>query len=284
VIEQQVGYFQTPSSTGAKLERLTNRVYTFHYFFDRTIIIDTDEGLVVTDPFSSEFTRQLKAALAKEGITKPVHTLIYTHYHVDHTRGGHELAPANIVAHVKCPEYWRDFDATDIAPPTRLIQGDEELVVGGVTIRLVYLGLSHTDTMYAVHVPTEGVLYAADTVGVKVFLPVGGVALYMPGYFRALDRMASLDFTTFVGSHFGYGTKQDYLDAIGLQKELRSLVQSAMAHHPGPTPAFVDRDRMLAIFDEVYGPLRDKYASWHGFDAQVLASFINAYVSEVVGN
>ena len=40
-------------------------------------------------------------------------------------------------------------------PPTRLIAGDTVLTIGGVEIRALYMGLSHTDTLYAFHLPAE---------------------------------------------------------------------------------------------------------------------------------
>jgi glyoxylase-like metal-dependent hydrolase (beta-lactamase superfamily II) len=281
---QQAEYFQTPASSGQNLTKLTSHVWTFNDRFERTLVIDTSEGLVVVDPFSKHFVSGLKEALEREGLRKPVHTLIYTHYHVDHVRGGALLSPEHVVAHEKCPAYWRDVGSEDILPPTDLIGGDTELTVGGVTIRLLYLGLSHTDTMFAVHVSTDSVLYAADTIGVRVFLPLGGVSLYSPGYFRALDRLSALPFTIFVGSHFGWGTKQDFLDAAQLQRDIRDQIRLAMHRHPGAYEAYMDEERLTAIFDDVYYPLKAKYGDWHGFDAQILASFLGGYVNEVVGN
>lgn len=287
LINSQADYFNTPSTTGAKLEQLTPRVYTFNWYFDRTLIIDTEEGLVVVDPFSVHLTGALREALAKAGLNKPVHTLIYTHYHLDHVRGGANLHPQHVLAHRKCPEYWADFTAAetaDIVSPTRLLDGDVELSIGGTPIKLLYQGLSHTDTMYAVYLPDESLVYLADTVGVKVFLPGGGIALYTPGYMRALDRIAALDFTIFVASHFGHGSKQDYLDAVQLQKDIHGLVRKAMAKHEGPVPTFMEPKRMLAFVDDVYPALKERYGDWHGFSSQALSSIFAAYTAQYVGD
>ncbi len=287
VIGQQVKYFHSPSSSGSGLEKLTSRVYTFNWYFDRTLVVDTDDGLVVVDPFSRHLTTALRQSLTEAGLTKPVHTLIYTHYHLDHVRGGDVLAPQNVVAHRKCPSYWADRSTVDrvgILPPTRLVDGDVELQIGGVLIRLVHLDRSHTDTMYAVHIPSEGVLFAADTVGVKVLLPGGGVSVYTPGYLRALDRLAELDFNVFVASHFGHGTKQDYNDAVQLQKDIHQLVRDAHARRDGPVPVFMDEKRMQEFVDEVYPVLQQRYGHWHGFNSQALASIFAAYTAQYVGD
>ena len=286
-LRQQAAYFHSPMSTGAKLERLTQHVYTFNWYFDRSLIIDTDDGLVVVDPFSVQLTTALKAALEKQGISKPVHTLIYTHYHLDHVRGGATLNPQEVIAHRKCPEYWADHlpaDTSAIVKPTRLIDGDTDLNIGNVSIKLLYMGISHTDTNYAVYIPGDSVLYAADTVAVRALLPGGGVSLYVPGYLRALDQLGKLDFKIFVASHFGYGSKQDYLDAVQLEKDIHKLVREAMQKQAGDIPMHMDAERMQAMLDYVLPPLTRRYGDWHGFSSQALPSIFLAYTSEYVGD
>ena len=283
----QTTYFNHETTETSDLVRIADRVYTFNWYFDRAIVIETDEGLVVTDPFSPFLTKALMQALRSQGIDKPCHSVIYSHFHLDHVRGAGELGPANVIAHWKCPEYWQDFDASataDILPPTRLVDGDVSLTIGDVQVDLLYLGLSHTDTLYAISVPGDGVLYAPDTVGVGVFLPTGGVSLYTPGYFKALDRMAGLDFTTFVGSHFGWGSKEDFLAAVEHQCDIRDWVREALRKHEGPISPFQDRKILLAIYDDVYPRIKAKYSSLHGFDTQALFAVITAFTSEYVGN
>jgi len=101
-------YFGPEEYDGSELVKLSDRVYTYRWTWYRSIVIDTDEGLVITDPFNVEATAALKKHLKEAGLTKPVHTLFYSHYHLDHTEGGAALEPQEIVAHVKCPTYWAD--------------------------------------------------------------------------------------------------------------------------------------------------------------------------------
>lgn len=283
-LKQQVGYFHTKGTEGSTLERLSERVYTFNWHFDRAIIVDTDEGLVITDPFNEHMTRAMLQALKNAGIDKPVHTVIYTHFHVDHVRGAGVLNPQNVIAHKRCEGYWKDLGATGIMRPTEFVEGDVQREIGGVTMRLISLGMAHTDTNYAVYFPKQRALYLADMVGGRVFLPVGGIALYVPGYFRALEQLKAIDFEIFVPSHFAAGKRQDFLDAVAMQQDLRRLVAQAMTKHDGPIPTFMDEDRFLAVYDEVYPVLRARYGDWHGFDSQVLPSFLNQFVAEYVGN
>lgn len=280
------GYFNHPTTDGSALSRLTGRVLTFNWYFDRAIVVETDDGLVVTDPFNRVLTTELGYALHDAGIPAECDTVIYSHFHLDHVRGAGVLEPRHVVAHRKCPGYWGDFepDATaDVLAPTDLVEGDTTLNVGGVDIRLLDAGLSHTDTLFVIHVPSERVVYAPDTVGIGVFLPTGGIALYTPGYYRTLDRIATLDFDTFVGSHFGWGTKTQFLEAVEHQRDIRDWVRAALAHHDGPIPPFQDRRRLLAIYDEVHSKIKAKYGSLHGYDTQALYAIVATITAEYVG-
>ena len=65
--------------------------------------------------------------------------------------------------------------------------------------------LDHTDTLYAVYLPNERLLWTADFALVRTILPIGGPDYYFPGAVKAMERLAALDFDTFVPSHSGYG-------------------------------------------------------------------------------
>lgn len=280
------GYFNHPTTEGSSLTRLTPRVLTFNWYFHRAIVVQTDDGLVVADPFHRTLTTELAASLRREGIGDDCHTVIYSHFHLDHVRGASVLRPRRVIAHEKCPAYWKDFEpeaTADVLEPTELITGDTTITVGNVTIELLDVGLSHTDTLVVIHIPSERLVYAADTVGIGVFLPTGGIALYAPGYFRALERIAQLDFDTFVGSHFGWGTKAQFLDAVQHQVDIRDWVRAALARHVGPIPPFQDRKRLLAIYDDVHRRIKAKYGCLHGYDTQALYAIVATITAEYVG-
>jgi len=280
------GYFNHPTSVGSALTRLTERVLTFNWYFDRAIVIVTNDGLVVNDPFNRTLTTELVRSLHDAGIEPVCHTVLYSHFHLDHVRGAAVLEPRHVFAHRKCPDYWKDFEpdsTAEVLAPTDLIEGDTSLTIGGVGIELLDVGLSHTDTLFVIHIPSEGILYAPDTVGIGVFLPTGGIALYSPGYFRALERMAELDFDTFVGSHFGWGTKAQFLEAVEHQQDIRDWVRLALARYHGNIPPFQDRRRLLAIYDEVHRKIKDKYGELHGYDTQALYAIITTVTAEYVG-
>jgi len=254
------------------------------------MIVDTDAGLVVIDSFSSYYVSGLLAALKEEGIDKPVHTLIYTHYHLDHTAGGNGFAAKNVICHVTCASYWDDFlpDVfSSVAKVTKVIDGDFSLTVGGVEFQLVDLGNSHTDTMFAVYLPEEKTLFAADTVAVDVFLPSGGISLHYPAYLKALDTLQNIDFDLFVSSHFAWGSKQQFIAAADMQRDAYAWSAEALAKYSDKEtgiPIFQDQERMTGAFYFFHAKIKAKYGDWHGFDAQVFSTFSNALTAHHIGS
>lgn len=274
-------YFHGKEVDGTQFEKITDKVFTFRWNWYRNLIIVTDVGLVVIDPMNSDMATALKKELVQRFPDKKVHTLIYSHYHLDHTSGGALLAPSEVIAHEKSATYWKDVEHGDVLVPTRLIQGDTTLSIGGVEIRALYMGLSHTDTLYAFHLPSENLIFTADLGLVKSVAPVGVPDRYAPGYLAALNRLAAIDFQIFVPSHFGYGKKQDLLDWRDMMEDSRRLVRDAIKSNG----AIGTRDNQLpAYFDAVYYPMRDKYGSWHGFNEMFILNLVRDIEGETLGH
>lgn len=274
-------YFHGPGIDGSKFEQVSDKVYTFRWNWYRNLIIVTDAGLVVIDPMNAAMATALKHELDQKFPDKKVHTLIYSHYHLDHTRGGAALAPVEVIAHEKCARYWKEFEHHDVLEPTRVITGDTTLMIGGVEIRALYLGLSHTDTLYAFHLPSEKLVFTADLGLVKSVAPVGVPDRYAPGYLAALNRIAALDFDIFVPSHFGVGTKQDLTDWRDMLEDSRRLAREAL-HQTGSLGT--REGQMAQYFDTVYYPMRAKYGSWHGFNEMFILNLVRDLEGEMLGH
>jgi glyoxylase-like metal-dependent hydrolase (beta-lactamase superfamily II) len=283
-VQEQVHYIPDPDHlAGSDLQKVTARVYTFRWTWDRSIVVLTDEGFVVTDPFNREAAVLLKAALDKLAPGKPVHTMFYSHYHLDHVVGGAALQPLHVVAHAKCPAYWDDLRdepvTADILKPTQLIEGDQKMTIGGVEFDLLYLGHSHTDTLYAFYLPGEKVLHTADVGLIRTVFPIGGPDMYTPGIIKQMDRLAQLDFDTFIPSHFGYGKKADFLEALEFTKTLRSLAIEAIGKFGMPDT----EEKFLAGYHYMYDPLKARYGDYHGFDQQALFVGSRAFSGALLG-
>lgn len=274
-------YFHGDGIDGTKFEKLSDKVYTFKWNWYRNLIINTDDGLVVIDPMNAAMASALKLELDKNFPGKKVHTLIYSHYHLDHTKGGAILAPQNVIAHEKSPTYWNAVEHDGVLAPTRYISGDTVLNIGGMEIRALYLGLSHTDTLYAFHIPSERLVFTADLGLVKTVAPDGVPDRYAPGYLAAMNRIIGIDFDTFVPSHFGYGVKQDLVDWRDMMEQGRALAHAAIKDIGGPG---AHENQMGKYFDAVYYPMRDKYGEWHGFNEMFVLNLVRDIIGEALGD
>lgn len=274
-------YFHGPGIDGTQFEKVGRRVYTFRWNWYRNLVVDTDEGLVVIDPMNAEMASALKRELDRQLPGKAVHTLVYSHYHLDHASGGAALAPKHVIAHERCPAYWKVVDHPDLLEPTRYVAGDTSLRIGGVEIRALDLGLSHTDTLFAFHIPSERLLFTADLGLVRTVAPDGVPDRYAPGYLAALDRLIGLDFDVFVPSHFGYGTKQDLVDWRDMMEEGRRLARQALRESGS---LGTRASQMGRYFDAVYHPMKAKYGHWHGFDEMFVLNLVRDLEGEALGH
>jgi glyoxylase-like metal-dependent hydrolase (beta-lactamase superfamily II) len=274
-------YFHGASVDRVGLDQITEHVYSFQWNWTRNLVVDTDDGLLVVDPMGPAAAHALHQALDTRFPGKRVQRLVYSHYHLDHTRGGESLAPIEVVAHEKCPSYWAPIEHDDVVRPTRLIRGDTDLSLGGVEVRALYMGPSHTDTLYAFYLPGERVLFTADLGLVKTVAPVGVPDRYAAGYRAALDRLVALDFDVFVPSHFGVGTKQDLIDWRNMLEFGRELARKALAE----AGTFGERpSQMSKYFDTIYYPMRDRYGTWHGFDEMAILNIVRDLEGEALGH
>jgi glyoxylase-like metal-dependent hydrolase (beta-lactamase superfamily II) len=277
IASQTEAYFHPPGSEGWDVTRLTEHVYTFRWGWYRNIFVVTPEGVFATDPFNREAAASLRDVIAEASGGRPVRILFYSHYHRDHTEGGALLEPEQVWCHERCPSYFRDLGRPEILPPTRTVSGDETLTLGGVEIRLLYLGKSHTDTLYAVHVPGEELLWTADFGLVRTIPPMGVPDFYRPGLLAGMERLSRLEFRVFVPSHFGYGTKQDFVDFYHMMRDLGTWVREAQERY-GPPSKDLDQG-----FRYVYDRMKAGYGDWHGFDQMILFTIARANVGEMLG-
>lgn len=174
-VTAQVYYVQGLSEVGSSANQ---------NFISNASFVVTPAGVVVIDALGSpELGRRLMAEIRKV-TSKPIHTVVLTHYHADHIYGLQVFkeAGAHIVAHTAAREYLNSDTARlrleasrqDLWPwvdeNTRLVPADEWLTgpkvftVGGVRFEVQPVGPSHTAEDLVVYMPQQKVLFAGDLV------------------------------------------------------------------------------------------------------------------------
>ncbi len=120
-----------------------------------------------------------------------------------------------------------DFSQIKLTPPTLTFDGKLDLDIGGRRVELIEVGPAHTPGDLIVHVPDEGVVFAADLmfVGVTPIIWVGPVENWLAG----LDRIAQLQPGTVIPGH---GPLTD-LDGVKAMRSYWEFVAPAVRERVG---------------------------------------------------
>ena len=169
-----------------RVEELADGVYAYeqlHRVGDETIttislFVVTPEGVLVADGQESvEETQRLVGAIA-EVTDQPIRHVVIASDHGDHSAGnsafpsdavfyGHPTSAATLEAQAASPN--RPADASPVVLPTRLVEDELALDLGGREIRILHLGRAHTGGDLVVHVPLGDVLFMSETYLDRVF-------------------------------------------------------------------------------------------------------------------
>lgn len=155
-----------------------------HGFISNAAAIVTEEGVILFDTLGSPALAQLLLQKLQKITDKPVKKVIISHYHADHIYGLQVFKDqgAEIIAPAGAEEYLNSDNAEallasrrqDLAPwvnaetrlikPDRYVEADEEIKLGGVTLKLIYNGKAHSDGDQSVLVEPDGVLLIGDLI------------------------------------------------------------------------------------------------------------------------
>lgn len=188
-------------------------------FISNAGFVVTGSGVVVIDALGSpQLARELMQEILRVTGKQVTHVIV-THYHADHVYGLQEFkrAGARIIAHRAALEYLHSETAAsrleasrrELAPwidaQTRLVPADEwidgqrDIVVGGIRLQLIPIGPAHTPEDLVVFVPSEKVLFAGDLV-FRGRIPFVGQAR-SGEWIQALDKMLRLGADAVVPGH-----------------------------------------------------------------------------------
>ncbi|MEZ4217150.1 MAG: alkyl sulfatase dimerization domain-containing protein [Myxococcota bacterium] len=184
------------------------------------VLFETDEGLVLVDTGMGPAGPAVREQMRKVS-SAPLHTIIYTHGHVDHAYGTWALMdegapgrPIEVVANEKLPARFERYirlrgslahymsqpedelprTRDDLVWPTRTFSDRLELEIGGERFVLVHREGETDDQLY-VWVPSRGALASADYY--QGFLPNAGngkrVQRNVEEWIVALREMVALE-------------------------------------------------------------------------------------------
>lgn len=265
------GYFESQRQLDDEFVQVADGVYAFRHGFNRSLIVDNGHNLAVFDTFSTGHSNALKAILKQRFPNKAVGWVFYSHHHLDHIRGAAPLAPEVIVGHHELMSYADDFERiTDIVPVNLPLEGDAEFRIGNKRIQLLYLPRSHSETLYAFHLPQEKVLFLPDLMFKDAVPPFGFPDWYYPGYIRGLDRLLTLEAEHYVPTHFDIGTRADFESYRNFMVDFQQTVTTALSAYDYDA---ADGDRLRSVLRDVYPELRARHGDRLGFDGMFVPHF-----------
>ena len=190
----------------------------------------TTEGIVLVDGHycGSGTVQWLKEQLDRR-YDVPVRYVILSHDHQDHnchtdlfsdTAVG--VGHRNIVPHLT-------FEQRKSIIPAITFEDEMELTVGGILIRLLYLGPTHSDNLIQVHIPQEEVLIAIDSAKGRNLFP-DFRDMDVNNQIRVMGTLANLEDVDVVLPGHGPVTDQDaFVDHRHYLQTLKNTVLQHMA-------------------------------------------------------
>jgi glyoxylase-like metal-dependent hydrolase (beta-lactamase superfamily II) len=198
-------------------------------------VLRTDDGALVVD--SMTFALQGRAIRERaELLAGPVQVLVNTHYHLDHTHGNPSFPSGlPIYATEKTLDYLNALDAdywqgeAQGTLPNRTFADEQEIKLGGKTVRLIHPGRGHTDGDLVALFVEDRVLHTGDLFFngryPNIDLEAGGT---VQEWSATIDRLLALE-----GEYDhvipGHGPLTDAAGLRQFQRFIRELAASGTA-------------------------------------------------------
>lgn len=253
-----VTLFVTPvlaqGEAARKITNIAGDLYRFQNNFHYSVFLVTPDGIIATDPITTEAARWLKAELARR-FKQPVKYVIYSHHHADHVSGGDVFADTAIfIGHENLIAAAAEQDVAEVRPPDIVFSNTMNVTLGGKTVELHYVGKNHSDNMIVVRFPDEKTVFTVDFVSANR-LPYRTLGdTYYPDLIESIKAVEAMDFEIVAPGHGALGTRKDLENHRQYHEDLTSAVQAQI--NAGKTVEEAKASITL-----------DRYQDWGSYDA-----------------
>ena len=224
-----------------------------------SMFVVTEEGVVVFDSANSEHAKGMLKAIRK--ITEhPIRYVVQSHNHWDHAGGGQVFRDqgAKIIAHIEAYEWMKGNPHPDLALPDEVWAGKHKNIeLGGKTIELHYLGMSHGLGMTLSILPEEKVTYIADIVTPNRVLFTIVPDFNINEWLRVLKDIEKMDFDTAIYSHSHANERLGNMQDVVLTREYIEDLQAAVVAEFQKGTSFMEMPSKIKL---------EKYKDWVGYN------------------
>ena len=168
-----------------------------------SMFVVTSDGVVAIEPVNSQHAKDLLDAIGQT-TDQPVRYLLHSHNQWDHAGGGQIFrdAGATILAHREAYDWMQANPHRDMVLPDEGWNAKrKDITLGGTTIEMHYVGMSHGLGMTVFRVAEQKVVYVADLVTPNRVLFATVPDFNIKEWMRALYEIEALDFDKAVFSH-----------------------------------------------------------------------------------
>lgn len=212
---------------------LKDGVYQFHMAHYSSLIVITDDGVIVVDPNQEFRAEAMRAEIAKL-TDQPVVKVLYSHPHFDHSRGGQIFKDegAEFITHEGCAELLgRDLEDRVVQPDVTY-EGDEyRIELGGKVVEMRYYGSNDGQCNSAIYMPEDKVLMAVDW-HLQGFVNLPG-RLNTHDYVGSLNTLrrvtTELEFDTVISGHMPMSSPEQLAEDLAFNEALFKAVSEGLA-------------------------------------------------------
>lgn len=208
---------------GVELTNIGPGYYSFRHLGLRNIFIITNDGVIITDPISTE-TANLMRSVIRKLTTLPVKYVIYSHQHWDHVRGGKIFKEegAQFISHQNCVAHFTDLPDPEIVMPDKTFSENLYVInLGERSLKLQYLGRNHGNCLIIMTPDKTNIPFIVD-LGTAGGMPLGYMSDYsLHNWIRSLKELESWDFQHYIGGHgiavapkIRLTERREYLEAL----------------------------------------------------------------------
>jgi glyoxylase-like metal-dependent hydrolase (beta-lactamase superfamily II) len=194
--------------------RLADNVYGYEEirqpgFTTVSLFVVGADGVLLADGQGSVAATQTLVDAIKAVTPKPIRWYVVGSDHGDHTAGNSVLPKdvryiihPNSLAQMRrdAARPGRSASAPPVVVPPVAMAGDSETIdVGGIEVRVLFLGRAHTGGDLMVHLPAQRLLFMSEAYLNRVFPAMRSA--YPSEWVRVIDRALALDVERFVPGH-----------------------------------------------------------------------------------
>jgi len=205
-----------------------------------SMFIATNDGVIVVEPANTKHSNAMLKAI-RSVTDQPIRFLLHSHNHWDHSGGGQVFRDegATIVAHVEAYDWMKSNPHPDMVLPDENWAGNrKDIVLGGRTLELHYLGMNHGLGMTVFRLPQEKIVFIADLVTPNRLLFTIVPDFNIGEWKRSLKEIEAMDFETAIFTH-GSPSVGSKKDVAGNREYLEDLLSAIHAEFKKGTNPFM---------------------------------------------